>query len=1021
MVRTRRISLGAIALWLAIGTTSSLRAQTAAEAEVPPEQSPEAEPSEGEDTPPDDSSPPSSEGEPGSEPEAEPEAPEASAQAPDSSPPADAPAEPDIAPQGPSEAGDASTEFEADGAAGVSLEAETSEGAASDAEIEEIVVTGSRLKRSSFAASAPVQIIDRTQLEFSGAQNLEDLLQNLTAAVGSGYRGGGGGAGTVQVNLRGLGSGATLVLINGRRAVQSGAGVTEPFVDISTIPLTAVERIEILKGGASAIYGSDAIAGVVNIITRTDWHGARAQVDGRTTDNLDQREGTASVAFGANTDSVRVTGALNYYRRNQLLANKRGFTNEEGPPGGLGGDWSTRGQPGTFLAPGLMPDPACLDDETRPEGSEVRSLEPYGDLCYFQFRNFRGLTDNLERTAGYMHGEVDVTLHTQLFAEFNAAKTRTDSIGSPSYSFNVRPTVPADHVDNPWGVPAAFAGRPLGAEAGGAISETDDDTLRTAFGLRGDLEGAGANTLLEDWKWELYATFGVSRYHRFLPDTVLPDFEAALDSCSDRSDLSGCYNPFYSAVLGTGTPRSQSVIESFQGGLMGITDQHLQTYNAGLSGSVLELPGGDLGFAVGGEYRHELRTSQLDHNTNNFELLFFHGDEDGYAERDVLGGYLEMLWPMLDGLEVQTAGRLEHYDDAGSTGNPTIGLVLTPAQLLNNNEPTLRRLQLRGHLSRAFRAPHLFQTFNGSTTVPGAFLPPGQAVPIFAPVRRVGNPDLEPEIALAASAGASWTPNKTVHLELDFWHYDYQKRISSQSATRLYNDTVDELMNDPTYDDPRVEVDDMFAPQRITVTYINLPGSVITQGLDFLAMFNFELDGAGALRGGVNGTYTFTYQLDREHVPNFTLDGGTPTDPNDDTNFEPPFCDGDTCNVVGQLNGDTVAAAVPELRFNIPVTWVIDEHALGLVAHFMSSLEDWSPSRFNQETMRPYTTVGSYFTLDLSYAYTLRDVVGSSTNFRLGVYNLLEQEPPFADLLDSYAPLHDPRGRVIYGSIIQDF
>ena len=152
---------------------------------------------------------------------------------------------------------------------------------------EEMVVTGSRLKQvSSFSAAAPVQVMDRKELEQTGATNIADVVTYLTVAQGSGSQGAGSQSfGTVSINLRGLGEGATLVLLNGRRLPLSGAynPKGQQFVDLATIPLVAVERVEILKGGASAIYGSDAVAGVINIITRKNFDGARLELDGQTT------------------------------------------------------------------------------------------------------------------------------------------------------------------------------------------------------------------------------------------------------------------------------------------------------------------------------------------------------------------------------------------------------------------------------------------------------------------------------------------------------------------------------------------------------------------------------------------------------------------------------------------------------------------------------------------------------------------------------------------------------------------
>jgi outer membrane receptor protein involved in Fe transport len=202
---------------------------------------------------------------------------------------------------------------------------------------DEMVVTGSRIKRSaSLAASAPVEMLDRKAIERTGASNVSDLIQTLTAAAGSGFQGGGspgnqgGGAyGATSINLRGLGAASTLVLVNGRRLVPSGGGGgSESFADVGVIPLAAIERIEILKGGGSAIYGADAVGGVVNIITRSAWDGARVELDGQGTTRADHGELTVSGAYGAKTERSRVLLALSYNRRSELRSDKRSFSRD---------------------------------------------------------------------------------------------------------------------------------------------------------------------------------------------------------------------------------------------------------------------------------------------------------------------------------------------------------------------------------------------------------------------------------------------------------------------------------------------------------------------------------------------------------------------------------------------------------------------------------------------------------------------------------------------------------------------
>ena len=889
---------------------------------------------------------------------------------------------------------------------GSDLEAE-GEGEGDD--VEEIVVTGSRIKkRSVFAASAPVEIISRQQLEYSGATNLADAVQYLTVAQGNGFQGAADGA-TTSVNLRGLGVGATLVLLNGRRLQPSGGGIASHYSDISTIPMAMVERIEILKGGASSIYGSDAVAGVINIITRKDWDGARLEADVQSTDDFDQRDYTLSAAFGASSERARVGASLQYFNRSDLYASERDFLSELAH--------STQGYPGTFIAgAGLEPDPDC-------DKGPLSSANDDG-FCAFDYRNYQSVLPRTERTSVLADAEYDVTHHTTVFTEVTVSRTRTDSVFSPSLPIpplgGAFPTIPADHVDNPFGSDVQIIGRPIGEEGGPGRLTAGDDTFRAVVGIKGDFEGAAANTVFESWDWELFTSGGVSRYRQTFPDTLIGPYTDAVNSCSDPSDLSGCFNPFFSAQLGTGTPNSQEVIDSFSGTMENLTDHALFTYNGGMSGNLMELPGGDLGIAFGGEIRNEWRTSELDHDANEEAYAFFVGNSDAVAERDVYGAYLELVWPFYNGVELQTAGRLEHYTDVDSTQvNPTVGLTLTPAEIAGreNVVKALRRLQLRGHVASAFRAPTIYQSFPGFATVPALFQIDGQILPAYAPVTVSGNPELNAEKALAISAGLLWSPIDWLSIVLDYWLIDYKDRIAAQNAQKA----VDEFFSGDLAvgpDEPRVEAANNTV-SRVFTKNVNI-GDNTTSGLDFALFLKFDgddfggnKDDFGTLSFGAQGTYTFQFDIPEEEI-------------SPDANFLGEYdCDGGTCSVVGWRNNNNFAPSVPEWRVNFPLTWASGGHSASLIGHFISAIgNDDADTAQNEADGTPTALlpeIDSWFSLDLQYGYRLDDEIGKATTIRVGIYNVTETEPPFVPSLAGFAGIHDPRGRMLYAKLIQEF
>ncbi|MET0387826.1 MAG: TonB-dependent receptor [Polyangiales bacterium] len=900
-------------------------------------------------------------------------------------------------------------------------------------EPQEMVITGSRIKRSpELAKSAPVQILDRKQIEQNGAANAADLIQTLTAAQGSGYQGGGspgnqgGGAfGTSSINLRGLGAAATLVLVNGRRLVPSGGGSGDNFADIGLIPLAAIDRIEVLKGGGSAIYGADAVGGVVNIITRPTWDGVRLEADAQATTRADQAEATVSGAFGAKSEHSRVLLSVSYLRRGELRSDKRDFSRDA--------NVDSNGNPATFLAPGLDPanpmrarfvDPACSSVPGSMVVPGIVNNQPTADqICSFNFSRFQSLVGGLERANAFASGSYDLTSHTSLFAELQVSRSRTDLIALPSYS--VPPPlaiVPASHIDNPFGRDVAFVGRPLGAAYGPQRTAIGDDTYRIVAGMRGDFEDAFAGTLFESWEWDVTGSWGVSRYSSFVADTLRQPLLDALNSCSDPSDLSRCFNPFYSSVDGTGTPNSQKVIDSFSGTFTNISQHALHTYNAGLSGNLFKLPGGDVGMAFGGELRHEFRQTQLDHDSTEQHYTFYLGNSDAAASRDVISGYVELRWPFFRGVELQTALRVEHYTDIEqTTPSPFAGLTIAPGDIIGGDRVPrwLRRLQVTGQLTSAFRSPSLYQAFPTVTVVPTPIQVPNSALPVYLPVQLLGNPDLRPERALIATAGLTWQPIDELSLLFDFWNYDYRRRIAYDGAQRVVDNDLALMAGGEA--DPRVTRDPQSgAIQNVRIPYENIPGRVMTNGLDFGITgtlsgktFGGSVNDFGLLSIGLQGTLTLAYYFPRDLAAPRTIPTSSPR-----RQLPPLHCDDTECNGVGSRNYNTFVPPLPRWRINVPVTWGYKGHMASVIGRYLSAIENDNAIDQNGNP----AILNAMFTIDVQYGYTLRNFIGKELSMRIGLYNLFDRlPPPTRDNNGFEAMLYDPRGRMVYAKLISTF
>lgn len=889
-----------------------------------------------------------------------------------------------------------------------------------------IVVTGSRLRSRTFGSSVPVDVIDQKQLEKAGAKNLADVVQYMVGSQGTGAQGnsGGGisGATTTAVNLRGLGAGATLVLLNGRRLNPSGAALDATFADMSVIPIAAVERLEVLKAGASAIYGADAVGGVINIITRRNWDGAKAQFDGQTTSRWDHSEYTASASVGTTSERGRMLAAVSYFRRTELNVTKRSFPPDKytAPPA----VWPPAFVSYTDKPTQLLTDPVCA----RAPGFCTPSYAPY---IY--------LFPNSERANAFASAEYDLTSHATLLAELTVSRYRGDAISLPSFNVTSKTIlIPADHVDNPFGKPLALLGAPLGAPTGPQRQTSADDSFRAVLGLKGDLNGI--TPALENWQWEAYTSYGISRYRESIPDNLVDSLQLAINSCSDPNDLSNCFNPFYSAYDGTGTPNTASVIERFRSSQVLQADHALQTYNLGLSGSLFALPGGDVGLAFGGEIRKEWRVLEFDHDANLLRFGFVAGNSNQRARREVYGSYLEVSWPFYRGVELRTAARLERYTDTNVNAvSPFAAFSLAPGEIIGQDKAPgwLQRLQLRGAASRAFRAPTISNTNPGYGTAPAPLQyqmqPGGPANSTYVPVRYYGNPALKPETAVTFSGGLSWTPINEISVTGDYWYYDYKDRIQPQSAQTVLSDfqAGGEIPSPPGVRAP-VEINpNTRALTLVNVQYLNLPGSIHTSGVDF--SLNVRIDGAtfggkrddfGQFGLGVDGTFTNNFTLPRSDA------GGAYA-----THCSGP-AGNESCDVAGFRNYYTIPVALPKLRANIPLTWTLAgamaTHSVALIGHYISAFADDYPRMpgaigpDGKQLPPPpqfYPDLAAWFSFDLQYSLSLKKWIGEELSFRVGCQNVTDEMPPLVQGADSHfaGEVHDPRGRMFYASVGSEF
>jgi outer membrane receptor protein involved in Fe transport len=905
------------------------------------------------------------------------------------------------------------------------LEAETS------AKSEDVmVVTGTRIKRNSFDTPTPVQVVTREQITRTGASNMADLIRILTANSGSEtqFGLGNGSTGSSQFNLRGLGLANTLVLLNGRRLVSfpDAFGVTNSasFADVNQIPLQFIERIEVAKGGASAIYGSDAIAGVVNIILRDDFEGAAFTVNGLTTDRWDQQDGEVAAIFGARSDKSSVVAQFSYFRRAPLAAKDRDFTK--------GTLTSTVGNPGTFLLPDVSgqggPTMTRVDEGCGAPGSTSyldpgNPATPADDRCRFDFRNDWNLFNKEERILGYVTAEHEVAEIFRPFLEFGFARKETIVPQSPSYPLLRSVLIPADHVDNPYGQSAIFLGRPFGRAAGSATQNINVNGYRAVGGVRGDLDAAH----MPDWNYELSVTWHMNEFSRRNADILFDRFQEAVNSCSDPNDLTRCFNPWYTAISGEGTVNSAEVVDYIDGQYKNLNTTKMLVGDLSVSGPLYRLPGGNLALAVGAQLR---RNEQFVDNDNDFEdvaYAFNLGGRDWRGTQNVAAGFGELSVPFYRGVEVQAALRAEHYQQIDTAVTPRGGASWALGKTFPQLPSWIAGLRVRGSVGTAFRAPNLLQT-NGSVTNLEQFVDP---TPAFRGVTTVPNPNLKPEKSLAFSAGFEWL-YQGFNVDLDYWQYKVTDLIIRQNAQAYLAECRGAMsaMGTPLAGTPGCENFTLTSGsdnwESVEVTYAN-QDKITTNGIDFVLGYKLEMGArAGDLNVGVGGTFTHSYMVPATAVPELTVSNPN-TDPGEPATIRvaQDGCDGATkgeCNLVGKRNQNNFALPLQKVRMRVPLSWALGPHAASFAINYISGYDD--DATYDPATGK-HRAIDGWVTLDLGYGYSLgKSIVGESTQIRVGINNLLGADPPKLSANTNFGYdiyTHDPRRRILYANLTHKF
>jgi outer membrane receptor protein involved in Fe transport len=915
--------------------------------------------------------------------------------------------------------------------AGIVAAAFVSAAAAQEAD-EEIVITGTYIRRpSQFDSPSPLVNLDADQLAAQGHIEVGRVLEDLTINTGSqnnpdaftqNFT-----TGTSNVNLRGLGVSSTLVLVNGRRQTQSAVTTDrgENFVDISSLPpMIAFERIEILKDGATALYGSEAVAGVANFITRTGFTGFDLELGLQGNDNYPQQDVEISGLYGGSTDATRVLVAFNHLDREPLTTYERRLS---GPTD----DLSQAGNPGSFLVPLLPGNPAyrsvwtaafdsnrngvadfveptlglpavpgaqppvfadqncsaiaAQDPKVVPSIS-VSVPSPIGTipigLCQFDFGGFYSIVPEEQRSNAFAEvtHEFGDTLQGRLEAHVADNEARRNN--SPSFPFAAFPTVAASHPDNPYGVDVRFIGRIIGAGGVPIESIHNSDTYRLAASLTG--------TVNNTWVWEIGGQHSENDFFVSAPDVLVDRFDDAIrgfggPNCNAATGTAGVapcvyFNPFGSALLGTGTPNSPELLNYLVGFENFDAHSELTSLEGFVSRELGELGGGYAGIAVGAQYRGDELSYDYNEDANRDNFLFLVGNPDFGDDRDVEAVFVEFALPFTETINLQLAGRYESYGDGVDSTDPKATLLWRPSL----------DFSLRASVGTSFRAPSLFQVFGTQTTL-AELIDPNVGTPQFFPVRTQPNPSgeaLQPEEADVLNIGVSFSPGEDWEIGVDYWSYDYTNVIIEQNPQAILSAAAQgnaqaaaQVIRDPA-SGLLLRVDSFYANA----------SELSTDGVDLMVARDLALTGGGTLRVGADATFIASYDLQDPQAG--AIDGA------------------------GRRNFGNFGTSTPEWRANAFVAWQSERHGVNAFVRYIDSYVDDEVDLGQGAAF--FREIDSHVTVDAQY--TLRLPAERAPLLTFGAINLLDEDPPRVQTSGGYdSKVHDPRGRMFYARALFRF
>ena len=925
-----------------------------------------------------------------------------------------------------------------------------------ETELAPIQVTGSKIKRTDLETSQPVLSITREELKATGIAQIGDILQNLTSvggAVNQTFNNGGDGG--TFIDLRDLGSARTLILVNGRRFAPDGNALSGA-VDLNSIPTSIVERIEVLKDGASTIYGSDAIAGVINIITVDRFEGMEANAYIGENSEGDGRTESYDFTAGAANDDTSLILNFSFQKNEAIFAGDRDISavpqfgadfcaSSTSPTGRFG----IAGRPGTFtLTNGTATAPGVVQSATN-----IRPFSIPGDCYNFAPDNY--LVTPQERYSVFGKLTHNIAENVLFRSEFVYTNRSSDQLlaaipvvfaGSGLFGGNVRFDVSPNSFYNPFGVNTTRFQRRL-IESGGRRFAQDVDVWHYSGGLEGYFDFAD-----RPFSWDLGYTFSQNQRQDIttgqvnvnrIATAVGPSFRDSqgVIRCGTASAvIAGCVPLNLFGGNGSITPEMLAYIST---PLQDAFEYRRTGYHANISGEIAELPAGPLAFAAGYEYRNE----------SGFDLpdaLTATGASSGNIRQPTSGGYAideyfaEFSVPLLSDtpgaqlLELSLASRYSDYSTFGDTTNSKVGLKWKP----------ITDLLVRGSWSEGFRAPSIDDLFSGQSDnfadVSDPCTGPGQATANrFAGLSIIqrancaasgvpstgaeqasgqiratvgGNPDLSPETSVSKTIGFVYSPEylEGFDVGLDWYNIQIDNAITTLGAQTIADACI--LGGAAAQCSLITRLAGTGAISGLLDVNTNGASEEVT-GYDLTANYRFDTDNYGRFRINFDSTYLVEYIT--------VTESGIPGDPLVFSN-------------AGNYYFRTLYT--PRIKANLTLNWDLADWGASWTTRHKSRMQedctnavdpdtqcsDPDGSPFNVDGLAgtglevvPTNSIGgtTYHDVQVRWAAPWKGKISG------GIRNLMDKDPPVSISVsnNSFDPSFDVPGRFYYVSYNQKF